>query len=285
MAFSELVKSISNLSHTEKSLSDYIENHPEDVLKSNAKKLALAAHVSVSTVYRLLEKLELEGMEDLKVLLAKQSTYNPSHLTDYNLPFSKDNSPFEIMKILEEVYASTIASTMDALKLKDLHQASSAIDQADQTLILTSLENQPSALEFSHKMKRIQKDVRVYSSLFDLEMEIPLAQKRKTVFIILSYSGKVFELERFIESIVKVKDKLIVVSSYNDKLFRPHGDIHLPLCSKENAYRGSITRFAMPISSLYIFDLLFCLIYWRHYEQYANHPDEVYESIQSIYKD
>lgn len=285
MAFSERIKSISNLSFTEKALGDYIEKHPEEVLKVNAKKLALLAHVSVSTVYRLFEKMDLDGMEDLKILLAKESLQPNNRLLDYNLPFSSSHSPYEIMKILEEVYTSTIFSTVQTLSLKDLHEACSYIDQADQVIILTSLENQPSALEFSHKMKRIQKEVRVYSSVFDFEMEIPLAQKRKSTFIILSYSGKVYELKPLIESILKVKYKLIVMSSYKDEIFRPHADIHLPLCSKEKAGGGKISRFAMPISSMYIFDLLFCIVFSRNYEKYTHHPDEVYENIQRIYKD
>ena len=63
------INQLEHLTSNEKSLCDYIRNHPMECLSKTPQQLAGDLYLSTSTVYRLLKKLDLKGYSDFKVAL------------------------------------------------------------------------------------------------------------------------------------------------------------------------------------------------------------------------
>ncbi|MGN1386817.1 MAG: MurR/RpiR family transcriptional regulator, partial [Bacillus sp. (in: firmicutes)] len=61
------LRHLSNLTINEATLVNYIMQYPEKVINMHPKELSQNAYVSVSTIYRLINKLDLSGMNELKL--------------------------------------------------------------------------------------------------------------------------------------------------------------------------------------------------------------------------
>ena len=86
------INQLEHLTSNEKSLCDYIRNHPMECLSKTPQQLAGDLYLSTSTVYRLLKKLDLKGYSDFKVALwtvdRKSTRLNSSHLKLSRMPSS-----------------------------------------------------------------------------------------------------------------------------------------------------------------------------------------------------
>ena len=76
---------------------DFIFNHPYDVIQLNLQQLSKTSYVSISTIYRVMEKLEINGLNQLKLQIS-ESLKNNENLKniDYNYPFQKTNTHYQI---------------------------------------------------------------------------------------------------------------------------------------------------------------------------------------------
>lgn len=61
------IRELTNLTNSEKELANYILVNPKKTLQFKPKELAAAAFVSAATIYRLINKLGLNGIGELKL--------------------------------------------------------------------------------------------------------------------------------------------------------------------------------------------------------------------------
>ena len=66
------IKQNNHFTNTEKIVVDYILEYPEEVLELDIKAFTKKCYVSLSTVYRVIDKLELQGFSQLKLLISSQ---------------------------------------------------------------------------------------------------------------------------------------------------------------------------------------------------------------------
>ena len=55
-----------SLTESEKTLIDYVIEHSEDIMNMSAADISKNSYVSVSTIYRIIDKLELSGLQAFK---------------------------------------------------------------------------------------------------------------------------------------------------------------------------------------------------------------------------
>lgn len=55
-----------SLTESEKILIDYVVEHSEDIMNISASDISKNSYVSVSTIYRIIDKLELSGLQAFK---------------------------------------------------------------------------------------------------------------------------------------------------------------------------------------------------------------------------
>ena len=82
----------------EKEFASYVLEHPHEILDLSVDALAKKSFVSVSTVYRVINKLGLNGLNELKLRINAdyESYLSEKKSVDYNYPFHKQNTPHQI---------------------------------------------------------------------------------------------------------------------------------------------------------------------------------------------
>ncbi|WP_245871412.1 hypothetical protein [Streptococcus penaeicida] len=81
---------------------------------------------------------------------------------DANLPFSKSDHNLEIASKIAKLKKEAIDETLSLLKNKELNQAVAYMTAASTVHIFAASNNLHNAREFTHNMKRLQKDVQIH---------------------------------------------------------------------------------------------------------------------------
>lgn len=77
------IKEEQHFTEGEKVFAEYILNAPQEIIQDDIQTIAKKSFVSVSTIYRVIEKLGLSGLNQLKVQLSLQVERYPQKEVDY----------------------------------------------------------------------------------------------------------------------------------------------------------------------------------------------------------
>lgn len=137
------LKNNKNLSNNEKMIADHILRYPDQVIQMNAKDLAKTCFVSVATIYRLCDKLNLSGFSELKVKISSSihESLSASEDFDYDFPVKKFQTHYQIIQKLKEDYENTLTSTAHLFNLEVVRQVANALKKAEKIDIYTSAGN------------------------------------------------------------------------------------------------------------------------------------------------
>ncbi|MFD2388723.1 MurR/RpiR family transcriptional regulator [Enterococcus rivorum] len=104
---------LDNLTNNEAVLVKYILSNSKEIINKKPSEIANAAFVSVATIYRLVNKLGLSGIGELKIELASTfRTIEKETEIDYDYPILESDTPFQIMQNLSKIYNYTIDETV-----------------------------------------------------------------------------------------------------------------------------------------------------------------------------
>ncbi|MDZ7548782.1 MurR/RpiR family transcriptional regulator, partial [Clostridium perfringens] len=112
--FSKLNK-LTNLTENEKTLVTYMQDNPEIFVKMSAAEISEACFISTSTIYRLCQKLDLIGLSELKIQVSSSINeyLKEKSLIDYNYPFKENETQYEIVLRMKELYEQTLVSSLN----------------------------------------------------------------------------------------------------------------------------------------------------------------------------
>ena len=104
------IKETTNFTEGEKIFAEYILARPHDIVQLDLQQLAKSSFVSTSTIYRVIEKLELSGLNQLKIQISLQleNLKDENHDVDYNYPFHRHNTHHQIMSKMLSLYDQTL---------------------------------------------------------------------------------------------------------------------------------------------------------------------------------
>lgn len=273
---------LTSFTQSEKMLADYILSHQNEAIHLSSRELAAKSYTSVSTVYRVCDKLGLNGFNELKLLLAREKEKPSLQPLDYDAPFSMNATDYEIMDSMKNLYLQTVEETQSLLDLQDVHKAVVLLDEAKVVNIYTAENNRASAIAFATKMQRAGRRVQVLCGVYEQQME-SIHSIPGTVAIILSYAGRNQELKSIVPFLKKQNTRIILISSLLDQSFEKYADVHLYLCSREStAYTKIMTAYSLTISSSYVFDVLYSILYRRNADDFQQEIGREFEGIRQI---
>ena len=74
------LENIQNVTESENKVVQYILTHPDSVMTMSIKELSEACYVSTSAIYRLCDKLDVDGYNDFKIRLSHSLTEYTYHM-------------------------------------------------------------------------------------------------------------------------------------------------------------------------------------------------------------
>lgn len=272
------MRELPDLTNNEKTLANYIIANPKNTLQAKPKELAQAAFVSVATIYRLINKLGLNGIGELKIELASiLSETSETTEIDYDYPILESDTPFQIMTNLRQIYQSTIDETINYSDPAELVKIGAKLTQAEVIDVYAASANLFFAQNFKFQMQEIGVLINVPEE--DYIQRLSAANSNQDhVAIVVSYGGR----SRTITEVAKILHDnnvdIILITSMQDNPLIQYATHKIYMASVENHY-NKVSSFSTRMTLLSIFDTLYSIIFNANYEENLNYKIKNYQKI------
>ena len=260
------IKAMNSFTESEQTFIDFIFNHPYDVIQLNLQQLSKTSYVSISTVYRVMEKLEINGLNQLKLQIS-ESLKNNENLKniDYNYPFQKTNTHYQILTQMLELYDQTLKNTINLIDLDVLLHTVQALKKANNIYIFPSIGNYFMAESFQQNMLEIGVKVDVIKEAYYQHWHVQLCNENDIVMLI-SYAGRTPQIMDIVHDLNKKNIPIILISSTIHTPIDQFARYHLYFSSYEDS-EEKIASFSSRISLQYLLDCIYACYFNRDYEK------------------
>lgn len=265
MNFLRHLATLENLTASEKTLVHYIQQHPHEVLEAKPQTLAAAAYVSVATVYRLINKLSLNGLGELKVELASSLQGPVTGPADIDFPISPADGPQEILHNLQGIYERTIEETLQYADEETLQTVCQLMQQAQVIDVYAAAGNLFFAENFKFQMQELGVLVNVPAE--DYQQRLSAANSDNGHFaIVVSFGGRGASTRAVMEILHENQVPNVLLTSIHENPLSALAQHQLYLASVEDHYQ-KMSSFSTRQSLLMLFDTLYALYFSRDYEK------------------
>lgn len=260
------IKAMNSFTESEQTFIDFIFNHPYDVIQLNLQQLSKTSYVSISTIYRVMEKLEIKGLNQLKLQIS-ESLKNNENLKniDYNYPFQKTNTHYQILTQMLELYDQTLKNTINLIDLDVLLHTVQALKKANNIYIFPSIGNYFMAESFQQNMLEIGVKVDVIKEAYYQHWHVQLCDENDIVMLI-SYAGRTPQIMDIVHDLNKKNIPIILISSTIHTPIDQFAKYHLYFSSYEDS-EEKIASFSSRISLQYLLDCIYACYFNRDYEK------------------
>lgn len=260
------LKNLDRLTTSEKALVDYILAFPEKVIHFSPKKLAEHSFVSISTIYRLINKLDLDGLNDLKLALINYlNEHTAGQIIDIDYPISAEDNHYAMANKLKTVYEQTVQSTIDANTVEMMALANTLLEESEFIDVYASSANIYFAQNFQFQMQEIGRNISV--PIDDYRQNLSAANSTSDhLAIVVSYEGRGSSVKKILDILSKNNSKILLITSKNSPLLHEQVDGILLFPSLENHY-NKISSFSTRMSLMYLFDRLYLSYFTLDYEK------------------
>lgn len=260
------IKAMNSFTESDQTFIDFIFNHPYDVIQLNLQQLSKTSYVSISTIYRVMEKLEINGLNQLKLQIS-ESLKNNENLKniDYNYPFQKTNTHYQILTQMLELYDQTLKNTINLIDLDVLLHTVQALKKANNIYIFPSIGNYFMAESFQQNMLEIGVKVDVIKEAYYQHWHVQLCDENDIVMLI-SYAGRTPQIMDIVHDLNKKNIPIILISSTIHTPIDQFARYHLYFSSYENS-EEKIASFSSRISLQYLLDCIYACYFNRDYEK------------------
>ncbi|MBC1752704.1 MurR/RpiR family transcriptional regulator, partial [Listeria seeligeri] len=150
------IRELANLTNSEKELANYILANPKKTLQFKPKELATSAFVSTAPIYRLINKLGLNGIGELKIEIASslRETTTEKEI-NYDYPILESDTPYQIMTNLQQIYKGTIDETLNNADPEELVRIGEKLVNAKIIDVYAASANLFFAQNFKFQMQEI----------------------------------------------------------------------------------------------------------------------------------
>lgn len=253
-------------SDSEKLIATYILDNPHQTTNMTIHELSEATFSSPATITRFCRKIKTEGFTEFKILLATElSTLNitKTRIED-NIPFSKQDSPNEIIKRIFNLNIQSLMDTYNNLDKETLISVASMIRNCTQIHIFGSGQSLLIAQDFQYKLMRIGINVSV-DPLSGFQVMRSLSQPVDSLAFIISYYGSNKETLTIAEALKSRNIPTVLLTGPTKNPISDLVDTVIQVPPQEELIRKMATYSSRAAMQL-IIDLLFALIFSLDYD-------------------
>lgn len=273
------LKNLDSLTASEQVLADYILRFPNEVIHYSPNELAAHSFVSVSTIYRLLNKLHLDGLTDLKLALVNELDDQLDGEVPVNIdyPISAEDTQYEVNQKLKAVYEQAIDSTIEINSLEALNQHTHLLHEAVHVDIYASSANIYFAQNFQFQLQEIGKRIAV--PIDDYTQNLSASNSTPDhLAIVVSYEGRGASVKKILHLLKDNGSKILLITAKTSPLLTEDVDGVCLLPALENHY-NKISSFATRTSLMYLFDQLYLAYFNQDYQEHLAYKLATYKKM------
>lgn len=274
MLIIQKLETFDNFTTNEQTVAKYLIDNYNSIKKISITQIAKTTFTSPSTLVRLCKKCGYNGWRELKLDLLEEMNYIDSHFHSINpnLPFSSNDNSIEVIKSITALLSDTINDTFNLLDLPSLCKSVDLIDQAS-IIYIYGLEHAIAPVyDFMYKMQNIGKRVVIIKDIDAFKYCVH--HDPHIIHICVSYSGETIALNDFVKKIRLLGATVIGITSIGGNTLSRIVDYMIPICTREKLF-SKIATYTSNESIHYIFDLIYSLIFHKHYDKYLNYKIEL----------
>lgn len=263
--FSQL-EQMNDFTDNEKLIIEYMKTKPEEFVQMSAKQISQKCYVSLSTIYRLCDKLGFSGLSELKVqvsrslheYLQKQDDF------DYNYPIKQNQTQYQMIHQLKKVYDQTIISTLNLMDVEQLNLIVQHMKKSKSIDLYASAGNIYFAQNFQFQMQEIGVTINVPEEEY-LQRLLAASSDSSHFAIIISFGGRGVLVERLIHILKRKKTPIVLICGAGQNPYEKYANYHLYMNPYENHYH-KISSFSTRLTLLYILDCIYTCYFELDYE-------------------
>lgn len=250
---------INGLTKAEQKLLNYIEKNLLHIEELTIRNLAEQAEVSTATVSRLAKKFGYSNFAKFKLELSKTKYDNL-----YNGSILSNDSLSDLVLKLASSYTESIKQTVELLKIEELEQASTLLNQASKIYLFGVGASGTVCSDFYYKLNRIGKNC-VYVQDSHVQMASIASASSKDLAIGISYSGLTKEVVAPLQFAKKQRVFTIAITGVGLNPLTQLGDLVFRVPKHEQEVRvGAIDS---RNNTLFLTDLLYLAMIQKDSEQ------------------
>lgn len=266
MLITDRLKQQETMSDTEQSIARFFLDHPQEIKRISARKIANELYLSPSTIVRFCQKFGYAGFEAFRDDFVKEMNYLNSHFNqlDSNKPFDEKDSDWHIANNLGHLYKETIDDTLNLIHFEELEKARHILTHHDLIYVHSVGDLIVPAYNFKNKMLRLGKRVEVLDRA-DSAYITATQLNEQACSILISYSGETNPLLRVAKRLKKQGVPIIVITSFGENALTEFADIALHLSTREKLI-NNLGNFSSVLSTMYLLDVLYGCVFGNDYQ-------------------
>lgn len=247
------------LSDTDQVICSYISQNLDEIPHLSSRELARNSHTSSSAVLRLSKKLGFQNYNDFRLHIV--SYMKEVDLGEFNISGMEDS--LTLIDALTEVEISTIRATSETMPTKKMIEAVDLMNRAKYIDILANDANSDIARYACHNFFMTGKFSHVYNSL-DNQAYMTMEADKDHVVIVLTKYGATPSILECLKVLYKRGIPVIGFLTEEGKSLEKLCDISFH-CHESDSFER-LGHLTYNISTKYLFDLMFALLFARNYQ-------------------
>lgn len=215
---------INHFTQNERILLQFIEENPEQFLKSKPQEVADKTFVSVATLYRLINKLGHSSINNLKIYLQErlreESNY---HFDAIDFPILDSDGTYQVTQKLKELYQKTVNETQQLFDPQHLERVAKWMQVAETIDIYTSSANIYFAQNFQFQMQEINKPVQVPQDDYTKRLTA-VNSNHKHYAIVISFGGRGSSIEDLCKILKAQQTRILLICSTDDNPLKSYAN-------------------------------------------------------------
>lgn len=261
MLIDEILRAKVGFSPLEITLADYLLEHQQDIKKQSARYIAKKLFTAPSTIVRFCQKIGYQGYNEFREAYLKEQVYLSKHFDpiDPNKPFDVQDKNMVIANKMGTLYHEVIEDVLTLLDHDQLQAAIHLLGEADFIYIFSLGVQLDIAQTFKDKILKIGKNVITEEKADEMFYRSKYCDK-KSVFMLISYSGETETLLRIAKQLKKRHIPLLAITTYGENSLFQYADFILYVSSREKLI-DNLGSFSMNLSVLFLLDILYANLF------------------------
>jgi len=261
------LQATNNLTANEQRIASFILEHIDEVPQMTIEDLAKKTYTSHSAIVRLAKKLDYDGFKEFKAEIV-EIVYRNLHKIDNvnaNFPFERGDNSEVIAKKMATLYTETIQRTVVQLNYSLMEQMAKVLLKAKRIFIFAQGDTQIRCRGFQNKLMKINKFPIIGEEYAD-EDWVAANVTAEDCVLILSYSGRIKQYERFLQFFHDNKITSMLITGNAKGTFNHLADYVQVVTQTEYDF-WKIGTFSSQIAFQYVLDTLFSIMYSQNYQK------------------
>ena len=260
------LQATNNLTANEQRIASFILGHIDEVPQMTIEDLAKKTYTSHSAIVRLAKKLDYDGFKEFKAEIV-EIVYRNLHKIDNvnaNFPFERGDNSEVIAKKMATLYTETIQRTVVQLNYSLMEQMAKVLLKAKRIFIFAQGDTQIRCRGFQNKLMKINKFPIIGEEYAD-EDWVAANVTAEDCVLILSYSGRIKQYERFLQLFHDNKITSMLITGNAKGALNQLADYVQVITQTEYDF-WKIGTFSSQVAFQYVLDTLFSIMYSQNYQ-------------------